>query len=164
MRSSLWIVTGIVGIAAAGGFAHASRSIWDMRPAPQVPLAHVDYAPQKVVYHYNQGGGWFGAGHRRAVQVLQNHVAALRGALTLRVVLQGEGVDLLTLAKQDEKVRASVDRLRAAGVRFIVCRNSLVGRKLDLAALHGARPDDIAPAAVAEIADLVGKGFVYLKL
>ena len=95
----------------------------------------------------------------------RNHVDAIAfGELDLRVVLQGGGVDLLMAAKRDANLATQIDALRANGVRFIVCRNTLVLRGLDPATqFHGVKHDDIVSASVAETARLVAQGFAYLK-
>ena len=52
---------------------------------------------------------------------------------------------------------------RAEGVKFLICRNSLVGRSIDPADLYDVKTGDIVGAAVAEVAALQAQGFVYLK-
>lgn len=97
--------------------------------------------------------------------MLSNHVAALpRGAADLRVVLQGEGVDLLLAAQKNVTLAADIDRLKASGVRFLVCANTIIARRLDIANLHGAARGDFVRAGVAETARLQAAGYVYLKI
>jgi intracellular sulfur oxidation DsrE/DsrF family protein len=124
-----------------------------------------EYEPQKVIYHVTSGAGWLGSEHRQRLRVLSNHIAALpKGAADLRVVLQGEGVDLLIAARKTESLAAEIDRLKTAGVRFLVCANTIGARKIDIANLHGADRADFVKAGVAESARLQAAGYVYLKI
>ncbi|MDB5571072.1 MAG: hypothetical protein JWN93_2255 [Hyphomicrobiales bacterium] len=134
------------------------------RPAsPAISFPH--YAPQKVAYHLDVNGGWFGAKHWQRLKVLDNHVQAVSpGGLDLRVVLQGDGLDLLLAARKDPALAASIDNLKKSGVRFLVCSNTLTGRKIDPELdLHGVAREDLVGAGVAELSRLQATGFVYLK-
>lgn len=123
------------------------------------------YGPQKVVYHVNSGGGLFDGYYRNVLGSLRNHVSAVGAeGLAARVVLQGPGLLMLRDAATNEGMRASVDWLRAHGVRFLICRNSLRDQKLLPSDLYGVRPGDVVGAGVAELARLEADGFVYLKL
>ena len=66
------------------------------------------------------------------------------------------------MAKTDSALRSEVDALRAKGVSFLICRNTLNGMGLHAEDLYGVRPQDVVPSGVAEIARLQGLGFVYL--
>lgn len=161
MRKAL-ILAALVGAGLLGGSLYSKTAA-----APPTPLDIVfpEYEPQKVVYHVTAGAGWLGSEHRQRLRVLSNHVAALpKGAADLRVVLQGEGVDLLIAARKNESLAAEIDRLKTSGVRFLVCANTVVMRKLDIANLHGADRADFVKAGVAESARLQAAGYVYLKI
>ena len=98
------------------------------------------------------------------LQSAQNHVNAVgKDKLDLRIVLQGDGLDLLKEAAGDRAMSERVDKLKAQGVRFLVCRNTLVGRGLDPADLYDVKTADIVGAAVAEVSALQAQGFVYVK-
>jgi intracellular sulfur oxidation DsrE/DsrF family protein len=95
---------------------------------------------------------------------MQNHVNAMEaGKLDLRVVVQGTGLSLLSDAKKDPAIAARIDRLRGQGVRFVICRNTMIGRNIRMSDLYGAKPEDIVLAGVAEVASLSQQGFVMLK-
>jgi uncharacterized protein len=80
-------------------------------------------------------------------------------------VLQGGGLDLLLKAKGDAGMAADIDRLKAAGVRFLICRNTLTQRGIDpYTQLHGVHDADIIRAGVGEAAKLAAAGFVYMKM
>ena len=123
------------------------------------------YAPQKVIYHVDQSAGRLNGHFRHVLQVAQNHVDAV-GAdnLDLRIVLQSEGVDLLSWAKGNSAAQASIDALKKQGVKFQICRNTLVKRGIDPDAdLYDVGRADIIRTAVGEIAALEQQGFQYIK-
>jgi intracellular sulfur oxidation DsrE/DsrF family protein len=165
------IVLGGVILAASAGFV-AVAAAWPMHPhfysgAPawvrdmQTP----DYATQKVIYHLSEGAGLRDGRYRHLLQVAGNHVAAVgKDRLDLRVVLQSEGVDLLERARHNSELRQKIDKLRADGVRFLICRNTLISRGIDPDRdLYGVKREDIIRAGVGEIASLQAQGFVYMK-
>ena len=115
-------------------------------------------AQEKVVYHVNDS-----ANARMAMNNVNNHLNAAPGAKIV-VVTHGKGIDfLLNDAKDDKGEFASVvSGLKAKGVDFRVCNNTLVSRKIDPATVNlEAR---IVPSGVAEIGRLQAKeSYVYLK-
>ena len=124
-----------------------------------------DYGQQKVIYHVDEGAGLFNGRFKHVLQVAQNHVNAV-GAdkLDLRIVLQSEGVDLLSWAKGNAAAQAQIASLKAQGVKFEVCRNTLMARGIDPdQQLYDVKRADIVRAAVGEIAALESQGFQYIK-
>lgn len=113
---------------------------------------------EKVVYHVNDSSG-----ARIAMRNVENHINAAPDAKIV-VVTHGKGIDfLLNEAKDDKGAFApQVAGLKARGVDFRVCRNTLKGRNLtDEAVIMEAK---VVPSGVAEIGKLQAKeGFVYLK-
>ncbi len=161
--AKLLAVAGLAAIVAVGGW-----EAWRMvgpRPRVEVPRVDTDFGHQKVIYHLTEGGGYLGQKHRNWVGNMENHYAALQpGELELAVVMNGDGVDLLSHAKSDEKLAARIDALRARGARFLVCRNTLIARGIDPEKdLHGVRTEDLIGAGVAQIALLERQGYGYLK-
>jgi intracellular sulfur oxidation DsrE/DsrF family protein len=121
-----------------------------------------DYGKQKVVYHINYDD------QKRlnaTLRNIQNHINAVgKENLDLRVVLHGKGVTLLVYAKEDLVLQEQIDKLKAQGIKFNICENTLRGRKLDYKKdLFEVTEQDIVPSGVAEIAALQAKGYVYLK-
>jgi len=166
MRKTILSAAVLVILAAAGGFAYAvtSDTHAPLRPDKMPPMPTTAYAPQKVVYHVNQGNGFMGHDHLYRLGVMQNHVNALgAGKLDLRVVVQGTGLSLLSDAKKDPAIAARIDKLRSQGVRFLICRNTMIGRNMRMSDLYGAKPEDVVIAGVAEVASLAQQGFVMLK-
>jgi intracellular sulfur oxidation DsrE/DsrF family protein len=154
----------VAGTAIAGaGFALGHHS--EVRRSSAADLTLPGYSQQKVVYHVTETDGLTHRGYTlHVLQAAQNHVDAVgKDKLDLRIVLQGDGLDVLKEAKTDPKFSERVDHLKSEGVRFLVCRNTLVGRNLDIADLYGVNAGDVVGAAVAEVASLQAQGFVYLK-
>ncbi|MDP4593382.1 MAG: DsrE family protein [Beijerinckiaceae bacterium] len=153
----------LIGIAATFGATTAILR----KPARSAPAQNYFelFDPQNVVYHVHKGGGWFGRRNRDLVSIINNHINAVgEGFLDLRVVLQGNGIDILQQAMTDENLAASITALRKKGVRFLVCNNTLAGHGIDYRTeLFGVKKADIVSAGVAEVARLQAAGFVYLK-
>ncbi|UCB56391.1 MAG: DsrE family protein [Thiotrichales bacterium] len=132
------------------------------------------YAKQKVVYHINYDNPKKQAG---ALRNIQNHINAVGAEnLEIKVVLHGNGLALLLdpdsleklkkfkQANADEKMTAKIDGLKAQGVSFNVCANTVKGRKVDLENdLYNVDQDDIVPSGVAEVAKLQQQGYAYIK-
>ncbi len=120
------------------------------------------YADQKVVYH--NGGGHDGPAYfRRLLGNLRNHVEAVgRTHVEIRVVSLGDGVALFQAAAADKDLAGRIDALKAAGVQFLVCANTLRERRIDRGTLYGVTEDDVVPSGVAELARLQGMGFSYI--
>lgn len=148
----------VVGAAIQSGDAYADNG----------------YGKQKVVYHINYDDPKLQAG---ALRNIQNHINAVgKDNLEVRVVLHGNGLALLLEpdslekltkfkhANADEKMTAKIDGLKAQGVSFNVCANTVRGRKVDLETdLYNVDQKDIVPSGVAEVAKLQQEGFVYIK-
>lgn len=113
---------------------------------------------EKVVYHINDS-----AVARLAMRNIDNHLGATPDAKIV-VVTHGKGIDFLLNDAKDDRggFAPQVAGLKARGVEFRVCRNTLKGRNLgDDAVIMEA---NVIPAGVAEIGRLQAReGFVYLK-
>ena len=157
-----------IATAAAVGWI-GSHVIANGVEKPRVDFADMasrTYAPQKVVYHLLESGG---SGEKKYFDVLgsaRNQIRAVgEGRVDLRFVLQGDGVEMLQDATRNADLAATIDQLRAKGVRFLVCRNTLMSRNIDpMKEMHGVTADDIVPAGVAEVTALQMQGFAYLRL
>lgn len=117
---------------------------------------------QKAVYHVNGGDA---KQHIAALNNIQNHINAIgKDKLDLRVVMHGNGVDLVQSAKSNKEISSRIDKLKLQGVAFNVCKNTLTGKKLDAKKdLYDVGEKDIVPSGVAELAILQGQGFAYIK-
>lgn len=129
--------------------------------APGVPPGY--YTDQKVVYENDGGSPDNAAYFRKLLTNVKNHVAAVgKDHIQLRVVDHGEGVALLQMANQDHDLAARIDALKAEGVKFLVCNNTLSERHIDWHTLYGVKQSDIVPSGVAELARLQGMGYSYI--
>jgi hypothetical protein len=117
---------------------------------------------QKVVYHINYNDE---KQLNAALGNVKNHVKAI-GAdkLDIKVVMHGNGLDLLKIANTDLNMQQKVIGLKKDGVAFQVCNNTLVSKKIDYKNdLFDVSKADIVPSGVAEVANLQHKGYVYIK-
>jgi uncharacterized protein len=132
-----------------------------MLALPGAALA-TDYGTQKVVYHINGGDP---QQNIAAMRNIQNHINAV-GAdnMDIKVVMHGPGLNLLINAKENVDLRAGVDNLKMQNVSFQVCRNTVVGRNLDISKdLYDASEADIIPSGVAHLSYLQAQGYTYVK-
>ncbi|MCF3972161.1 DsrE family protein [Paracoccus salsus] len=143
--------------------ALAAAAIWAIAGPPAA--AQSGYEPQKVVYHINESGGEDGSGYKGALNNMRNHINAVgKTNLELRVVMHGNGLELVAKATDNQQLQGLIAGLKNDGVRFQVCNNTLTSRDIDPDAdLFDVWPEDIVPSGVAELAKLQTEGFVYLK-
>ncbi len=165
----IYLAVGLFFGAAATAAAFSVHTIMPHKPgqtAEWVKAMKVeDYGRQQVIYHIDQRAGLLSGHFRHILQVAQNHVDAV-GAdrLDLRVILQGEGVDFLSWARDNFDARNKIDELKLNGVKFLVCRNTLIARGIDPdRELYDVQMADVIRTAVGEIAQLEQKGFQYIK-
>jgi intracellular sulfur oxidation DsrE/DsrF family protein len=172
MRSFLaGIVAAFAFVALAGGILLFGRDLlvpdveasasYAPRRAPSI-----DYGPQKVVYHVSSRGSWRDreSEARRLVAVLNNHVNALEpDRPEIRVILQGDGIDVLRRASANAALGRSIDTLRRKGVSFQVCANTLEAYHVGLETLHGVKETDLVQTGVAELVHLQKQGYGYIK-
>lgn len=136
---------------------------WSATAVNAAPAGY--YTDQKVVYHNNGGAPDNATYFKRMLNSINNHIEAVgKDHVEIRVVDQGAGIDLFQMADGDKDLARQVDALRAKGVRFLICANTLKERKLDWHQLYGVKEDDIVPSGVAELARLQQMGFVYIHL
>lgn len=120
------------------------------------------YGKQKVVYHVNSDDPKI---LKATVGNIQNHINAVgKDNLDLKVVMHGNGLALLQVAKEDQDMKSKVDNLKLQGIGFQVCANTLKGKKLNYKTdLYDVSEKDIVPSGVAEIAHLQKVGYTYVK-
>jgi len=116
-------------------------------------------AEEKVVYHVNDSENAIAA-----MRNVQNHLSASPDAKVV-LVTHGKGIDFLLSGAQDKNgnpYEPVVQALKAKGVDFRVCNNTLQSRKIDPKTVLPEA--SIVPSGVAEIGRLQAKeGYVYLK-
>lgn len=123
------------------------------------------YGSQKVVYHINYNGGEEDKKWRGAMKNIQNHINAVGAEnMEIKVVLHGNGVNMLKSAKTNEALQMDITSLKTQAVNFHVCNNTLTGRKISYEDdLFEVFEDDIVPSGVAELSHLQQQGFTYIK-
>ncbi|AXC48583.1 hypothetical protein DRW48_01720 [Paracoccus suum] len=133
-------------------------------PTTETGAPTAAYEAQKVVYHVNGKGGEEGKAYRAILGNIRNHIDAV-GAdkLDLRVVMHGDGIGMVQDAVDDQALQGTIIDLRNKGVRFLVCNNTLVARKIDPASLFEVSEEDVVPSGVAELGKLQMEGFAYIK-
>jgi intracellular sulfur oxidation DsrE/DsrF family protein len=117
---------------------------------------------QHVVYHIdfldNAPGTYAGLGN------IQNHIDGVgKDKIDLIVVLNGQGVSLLRRAKTDAALAKRVDALKAQGVKFEICSNT-IAREDWTNTLYGVKESDLVAAGVGEVAWLESKGYALVKV
>ncbi|MBS1236538.1 MAG: hypothetical protein H6R46_1333 [Proteobacteria bacterium] len=117
---------------------------------------------QKVVYHINYNDE---KQLNAALGNVKNHINAIgKDNIDVKVVMHGNGVDLLKTANTDLDMQQKVIGLKKDGVAFEVCNNTLVNKKINYKNdLFDVSEKDIVPSGVAEVATLQQKGYVYIK-
>ena len=115
--------------------------------------------PEKVVYHVNDS-----AVAGVAMNNVKNHLNANPQA-TIVVVTHGKGIDFLldgAADKDGNPYDVKVQELKAKGVTFDVCNNTLISRKIDPKKVIPEAV--IVPSGVAEISKLQSQqGYAYVK-
>jgi len=84
-------------------------------------------------------------------------VKASGGSVQAEMVLYGASPKLLV--QPDSGLRSSIDRLRAAGVRFKVCNNSLKALDLNWRALYQMQETDVVPSGFLEVGWRANQGW-----
>lgn len=119
-------------------------------------------AKQKVVYHINYNDE---TQLNAALGNAKNHIAAVgKDNIDMKIVMHGNGVDLLKQANTNLDMQQKVINLKKDGVDFEVCKNTLTGKKINYKNdLFDVSEKDIVPSGVAELAILQNKGYAYVK-
>lgn len=116
-------------------------------------------AEEKVVYHVNDSDN-----ATAAMRNVKNHLNAAPDAKIV-IVTHSKGIDFLLQGAADKNgnpYEPMVQGLKAKGVDFRVCNNTLVSRKIDPKTVLPEA--SIVPSGVAEIGRMQAKeGYVYLK-
>jgi intracellular sulfur oxidation DsrE/DsrF family protein len=116
-------------------------------------------AEEKVVYHVNDSDN-----ATAAMRNVKNHLNAAPDAKIV-IVTHSKGIDFLLSGAADKNgnpYEPTVQALKAKGVDFRVCNNTLVSRKIDPKTVLPEA--SIVPSGVAEIGRMQSKeGYVYLK-
>jgi len=167
MIKQIAIATAALGLLL-GASAYAEG---EFDPGVAAPKVAADYynGAEKVVFHVSEDldeKGYLGI-----LGNVNNYIKALgaTGKQTEAViVMNGNGLGLLRKAKEielevDAKLPSRITELKGKGVKFLVCYNTLKGRKIKLTELYDAAPEDVIPSGVAEVGRLQSLGYRMLK-
>lgn len=150
MERLLMSVAAVLAMIGVSGCASVS----------QAPTAQSASAPVRVVYHLTLGLDEA----QRGMGNVRNHLAA-DPAARIVVVGNGNGIEFMLDGAKDRNGNpfdVSIQELKARGVEFRLCNNTLVQRKIDRARVIADA--DIVTSGVAEAARLQAReGFVYLR-
>ncbi len=140
-------------------------------PGVAAPKVAKDYytGAEKVVVHISMDGD--DKTYLTALANVNNYIKALDAAgqkTEAVIVMNGDGLQVLSKAKaqemeNDAKLPKMITDLKEKGVKFLVCYNTLVARKIKFADLYEAKPDDIVPSGVAEVGRLQAQNYRLLK-
>ena len=123
------------------------------------------YKDQKVVFHNNGGYPDNTAYFKKMLINIHNNIEAVgQDHIQVRVVNHGPGLDLFITAHTDPDLASRIDALKAQGVQFLICANTLKERKIDWHTLYGGKESDIVPSGVAELIRLQQMGFYYIHI
>ena len=160
------------GNVLAGMFAPLALALMLTGVATVAPMtgaspaqASERYGKQKVAYHINYNGGENNKRYRGALRNIQNHINAVGAEnMDIKVVLHGNGVNLLKEALKDDGLKTRITALKSQDVDFLVCANTLRGRKINYETdLFDVFKEDIVPSGVAELGRLQLMGYAYIK-
>lgn len=137
-------------------------------PSPKVAGDYYNGA-EKTVFHVSEDRDE--KGYLGILGNVNNYVKALAATgkkTDAVIVMNGDGLGLLRKAKEieleaDAKLPGRITELKEGGVRFLVCYNTLVGRKIAFDDLYDASEEDIIPSGVAEVGRLQAMGYRLLK-
>jgi len=147
---------GIVMLAALLGFGMATA---------QAGSANNGYDKQKVVYHINDIHTATGA-----LRNVKNHLNAVGDDnIELVVVTHSSGAFALVdgaMGKKNKKGKVykfddMVASLANRGVKFMICANTIRGKKINKNKINEYA--EIVPSGVAHVAHLQQKGYLYIK-
>ena len=123
--------------------------------APQI--SHADYGDMKIVMPLSTGDeATWEARMGHALNAVAT-ASQWNGNAHVVMVVYGPAIQLLT--HHNDELAAKVDKLRAAGVVFKACNNSLKGFDLDWHTLNNVAETDIVPAGILEVPYLEQKGY-----
>lgn len=158
-------VLGLVGWAGSVG----AQTPFDPGIAP--PKVSADYyaGSEKAVYHVTDARDE--RGYLAVLGNIRNHGNALASTgrkAEIKVVINGDGINMLTLASELEfeasaRLPGAIKEAKDRGVEFQICYNTLTARMVPFAKLFDAKPEDIIPAGVAEVARLQHMGYGLIK-
>ncbi len=157
MLSALQAAILAVGIAPAAFSAEQAPAAAEPAPSAYVKpkFSHAPYGDLKVVVPLTSNDQGIQGMKLRNIANALKAADEWKGRLTVKVVLYAKGLTLLK--NPEEATKKQLDALRARGVQFEVCNNSLAEQGIDFHTLYGVTDADIVPSGFAEVAYLQAK-------
>lgn len=150
--------TRITLMAAAGAAMFAALPVAALAAYVQPIIHHAPMGTVKIVVPVTSADPAVWAFKLRNVANSEKGARQWKGRLDARVVLYGPGLKLLE-QPMEPALQATVDQLRAEGVRFDICNNTLKGMNLDWHSLYGVKESDIVPSGFLEVGYLGEHGW-----
>lgn len=150
--------TRITLMAAAGAAMFAALPVAAQAAYVQPIIHHAPMGTVKIVVPVTSADPAVWAFKLRNVANSEKGARQWKGRLDARVVLYGPGLKLLE-QPMEPALQATVDQLRAEGVRFDICNNTLKGMNLDWHSLYGVKESDIVPSGFLEVGYLGEHGW-----
>ena len=152
-RNVLLSVVGAALCVATPAFADGAAAMATTASAYVKPhFTHEKYGTLKIVVPLTSD---VPAVRGMKMRNIANTIKALDtwgGKMDVKIVMYAKG--LAWLAHPDDKEKATIDMLRAHGVQFVVCNNTLAEQGIDFHTLYGVKDADIVPSGFAEVAFL----------
>ncbi len=149
-RKGLTLLT--VGVVSAALVACAAQ---EKRKA-----AKNGYKTQKVVYHMNDINWGY-----RGLRNMKNHLNALGDEnVEIVAIMHSSGGFILVDGAKDKKghtFEAQIQELANRGVKFMMCANTIRGKKIPKEKLN--LNAEVIPSGVAHVAEMQYEGYVYVK-
>ena len=141
----------LAGAALVAAVCALSASARADYVAPRIK--HADYGALKIVTPVTSADPKLWAMKLRNAQNGIDAAKAWKGTLDVRLVLWAQGVHLLD--NPTDEMKGKIDALRAAGVKFEICDNTLREQNIDFHTLYGVSEADLVPAGFLEVPYLV---------
>lgn len=145
-------------MAAAGAAMFAALPVAAQADYVQPIIHHAPMGTVKIVVPVTSADPGVWTFKLRNVANSEKGARQWKGRLDARVVLYGPGLKLLE-QPMEPALQATVDQLRAEGVRFDICNNTLKGMNLDWHSLYGVKESDIVPSGFLEVGYLGEHGW-----
>jgi hypothetical protein len=159
--SSLFVVGAVHAVADDKPHTDSVVKAMVVNPGSYVQpkITHEQYGVVKIVVPITTDDKSLQGMKLRNIENGLDSAAKWGGHMHNTVVLYGKGVSLLK--DTDPEMRKKIDALKARGVQFDVCDNTLREQGIDFHQLYHVTDRDIVPSGFAEVAYLQSKkGYV----
>ena len=162
MKIHKLILSSLITSVVAAGVLHsvtgtsaqaATQSPSSGRGAYMEPkISHEQYGALKIVVPMTSDDKAIQGMKLRNIENSLNAVKKWGGEIQGSVVIYAKGISLLK--NPDTETQKKIEALKAGGVRFVVCDNTLREQGIDFHKLYHVTEQDIVPSGFAEVAYL----------